>query len=116
MATLVPTSKEAIAAGEWNPKEDFAAALAREEAFLAALSKQRKIGSVVNEVISFPRGDGYAQYVVVSEKPLKLMHLPFGDAWQADPITIRGLRLTDVRFMVARSATLKKLFHPQEVA
>lgn len=39
------------------------------------------IGKNVGEIIQFPVGDGYAQYMVVSMKPLRLIHLELGDAW-----------------------------------
>ena len=55
-------------------------------------------------------GDGYAVYYVKSEKPLKLQHMPTGDAWHAPPALIRGLRLTDVRQEQERDARIKKLF------
>jgi hypothetical protein len=38
-------------------------------------------GKNVGEVIKFPVADGYAQYMVASMKPLQLIHLPLGDAW-----------------------------------
>lgn len=38
-------------------------------------------GKNVGEVIQFPVADGYAQYMVASMKPLQLIHLPLGDAW-----------------------------------
>lgn len=33
------------------------------------------------EIIQFQVADGYAQYMVISMKPLRLVHLPLGDAW-----------------------------------
>jgi len=54
--------------------------------------------------------DGYAQYMVECEKPLRLIHLPFGDAYSAGPVWERGLRITDVRQMVQRDKGLAKLF------
>ena len=55
---------------------------------------------LVGETISTPRGDGYAIYMVFRTKPLELIHVPIGDAWQADSCWIRGLRLADVKRMV----------------
>jgi len=62
-----------------------------------ASDNRRKAGEVVGGLLYFPRADGHAIYCVVSEKPLKLFHVPYGDAWTADPATIRGLRLADVQ-------------------
>ena len=38
-------------------------------------------GKNFGEIIQFPVADGYAQYLVASMKPLALVHLPLGDAW-----------------------------------
>ncbi len=34
----------------------------------------------VGEVVSFPWADGCAMYMVLSLKPVKLVHMPLGDA------------------------------------
>lgn len=73
-----------------------------ESAALDAIQKQSDDlpdGDVVGFLVRFPKGDGYALYRVVKAKPLQLEHISFGDNWQADGITIRGLRLTDVLLM-----------------
>lgn len=55
-------------------------------------------------------GDGYAQYVVYTSKPLALIWLPLGDDWQIPDVVRRGLRLTDVRNDVERSKRIGELF------
>lgn len=50
-----------------------------------------------HQVVRFPVADGYALYAVVKERPLTLRHVPFMDGYEADPATIRGLRIADVR-------------------
>ncbi len=62
------------------------------------------------EVVKFPRGDGYAFYLIVSKKPLVLQHIPYGDAWQIDPAHMRGLRLYDIETIQEHERTLDKLF------
>ena len=37
----------------------------------------------VGEMISFPHADGKAFYMVFSLKPLRLVHIPIGDAWES---------------------------------
>lgn len=64
----------------------------------------------VGEIIRFQIADGYAEYMVRSERPLEIVHLDDGDAWKISPAHIRGLRLGDVRDLVARDAALKELF------
>jgi len=65
---------------------------------------------LIGEVIRFPRGDGYAQYMVFRTKPLSLLHLPLGDAWDLPDYQLRGLRVKDVRDIVARERGLRELF------
>jgi hypothetical protein len=89
----------------WAEKE--AEYIARLKAAAQALNGN---GDLIGEVIRFPRADGYAQYMVWSEKPLQLIWLELGDAWDIDKITERGLRLSDVRAMVERDRRLDELF------
>lgn len=65
---------------------------------------------LVGEVIHFPRGDGYAQYMVFRTKPLTLLHIPLGDAWDLPDYQLRGLRVKDVRELVRSDRALKDLF------
>ncbi len=53
----------------------------REEvrAFCIKHSKGKNVG----ETIRFQHADGYAEYMVFSMKPLKLIHLNVGDAWDS---------------------------------
>jgi hypothetical protein len=64
----------------------------------------------IGEVIRFGVGDGSAEYVVWNTKPLQLIHVAWGDSWHADPILIRGLRLTDVRQLIKREQTFARIF------
>ena len=54
------------------------------------------------QMIKFSVGDGFAHYLVVSMKPLKLQHVPFGDGYKAHDALIRGLRKVDVEEIIAR--------------
>ena len=38
-------------------------------------------GKNMGEILRFPAADSYAQYMVVSMRPLQLVHLSLGDAW-----------------------------------
>lgn len=51
---------------------------------------------LIGSELRFPRGDGHALYIVWCTKPLQLVWVQVGDAWHADPILLRGLRLSDV--------------------
>lgn len=87
----------------FDPKEDWKVWTARQDAKMAEIEAQYP-------VIRFQVADGYAQYAVYSRKPLQLIHIPYGDAYQADPILLRGLRASDVTAMLEREKRLKKLF------
>ena len=56
-----------------------------EDKYVADIKKELKSmgykGKNFGEIIMFPVADGNALYMVVSMRPLKLMHLPLGDAW-----------------------------------
>lgn len=72
----------------------------------------RKNGNspLLGEMIKWQRGDGYACYLIWDVKPLELIHLEIGDAWQVEDALIRGLRLADVKEMVEREKNLRALF------
>ena len=77
---------------------------AHDKAFaaLVAASDALPPGQIVGGMLSFPRGDGYAHYLVVKDKPLTVQHVRYSDAYQVDYMTIRGLRKTDVEWMLER--------------
>ena len=50
-----------------------------------------------DRIFSHPYADGRAYYYIVTEKPLVLQHIPYGDAWQLPYAHIRGLRLSDIQ-------------------
>jgi len=103
MATVYALPKELPWAEPDYKNYDSCAEQAREDAYakkLAEWCKARKKGAAVGEIIMWGVADGYAQYMVVNEKPLQLFHLPFGDAYSAGAVWERGLRIADVRQMV----------------
>lgn len=72
--------------------------------------REKKGGDLVGEILYFPVGDGYAQYIVVSQKPLFLQHLNVMDGWHVPYAMIRGLRLKDVRQEVEAQRRREELF------
>lgn len=72
---------------------------AQEQAYidrLATLAKANGTDPRLGRTVSFPVADGAAVYVVWRIKPLELVHVATGDAWNASAATIRGFRLSDV--------------------
>jgi hypothetical protein len=85
----------------------------REKAELRRVSQilqEEKTGDLVGETLRWQRADGYAQYIIVSEKPFAIAHLVIGDAYSVEEALIRGLRLSDAREMVRRERGMKELF------
>jgi len=73
-------------------------------------------GDLVGEELRFPRGDGYARYLIAKQRPFTLVHLELGDAWHADGATIRGFRLQDARVRVEAERRWKADQEAQERA
>ena len=98
---------------EYTNGEEWGESVTRQQVGVAALSVALRMaspGELVGEEIRWPRADGYARYLVAKERPLELVHLAVGDAWQVEDALIRGLRLKEVREMVARQHGLSELF------
>lgn len=96
-----------------NGRYDFNAHLEAESDWIELVQFEARLnstGELVGEVISFGIADGYAQYVVWKQKPLQLIHLAVGDAWQIPEAHGRGINLTDVRAMVQRDKSMAEIF------
>lgn len=65
---------------------------------------------LIGEIVSFPRGDGSARYMVFRTKPLELLHIPLGDAWDLPDYQMRGLRVKDIRELVRTDHARGELF------
>jgi hypothetical protein len=65
---------------------------------------------LVGKIVSTPVADGCAQYMIFRTKPLELIHMDIGDAWHADRVWVRGLRLSDVKQMIEAEERLNALF------
>lgn len=63
----------------------------------------------VGEIIKFQVADGYAEYMVLSLKPLQLIHLDIWDGWQSEFAEL--LTPKKVIEMVNRNKSLAKLFN-----
>jgi hypothetical protein len=99
-ATVYATPNE-IALPEFELTSTMAEEDAKDDRFVADLRAWLKDhdykGQYVGGIIRFPVADGSADYMVMSLRPLKLMHLGWHDAWNADRITMRGLIAQDVK-------------------
>ena len=62
----------------------------------------------VGEVIRFPVADGYAEYMVASMKPVQLVHIPLGDAWDFQYVHL--LKAKDVQEKIDQQKAMEALF------
>ena len=65
---------------------------------------------LAGEMVYWPRGDGYAKYMVWNTKPLELVWVETGDAWQVEAALIRGTTLADVKAMVEQNRRRRAMF------
>jgi hypothetical protein len=67
---------------------------------LRAAARWANDGEYVGEIVKWQRADGYAVYMVWSERPLQIMHVALGDGYTVEPSLIRGLTLAEVKKQV----------------
>jgi len=72
--------------------------------FVLSIKKGKNIG----EIISFPVADGKAEYMVSSMRPLELMHIPLGDAWEFPYVHL--LTAKEVNKIIEQQNKLKEFF------
>ena len=76
---------------------------------LRAWCQQHNAAPETGEIIRFQVADGYAQYMIYSLKPVKLVHIPLGGDAYTFPY-INRLTAADVRKEVRREQAIRKLF------
>tara|TARA_R110000822_G_scaffold68435_2_gene166473 strand:- start:609 stop:959 length:351 start_codon:yes stop_codon:yes gene_type:complete len=69
-----------------------------------------KTGNLIGEVVKTGVADGYACYMVVNTSPLELIHMEVGDAWHADNVWMRGLRVSDVKKQIEGAKKMVSIF------
>lgn len=65
---------------------------------------------IVGGLLSFPRGDGHAYYLVTSSRPLVVQWVPYADNWQVEPELIAGLTRESIRERLAGQRATARLF------
>ena len=65
-------------------------------------------GKNVGECIRIPHADSYAEYMVLSMRPLRLIHLELGDAWSAPMADL--LTAQRVNQMIDADKAMAKIF------
>jgi len=75
-------------------------------------AKKHGKGPEAGEEVNFPVADGSARYIVLSLKPVQLIHVDTGDAWHFQYVT--RLTAVDLRKQIASAKSLRELFHKKE--
>lgn len=100
-ASITITTDYSLSRKEWarSEKEQLEAA--------AAKARAKAGGDLVGETLQWQRADGYAVYMITSERPLRLAHVDICDGYSVERALIKGLTLGDVRAMVERERAWK---------
>lgn len=102
------------------PETDFDNWQTQEKAYLERLAAEARRNTpnndLVGEVVRFPMADSHAEYMVWSTKPLALIHLAIGDAWQIPAAHARGLNVSDIRQNVELARRWTALFAEKRAA
>jgi hypothetical protein len=91
--------------------ETFQAYQTREDAYIGRVqewARNNGNGTLAGELVSFPFADGHALYVILSLRPVTLIHLPVGDSWQYPHV--ERLTAKDIKEEVRRRKAISKLF------
>ena len=86
----------------WREEEE------RYENELRAHCERNGTGDLKGKVIKIPHADSYAVYMVFSLRPLELIHMEIGDAWDSEFADL--VTEAKVREMVKRDEAMAKLF------
>jgi hypothetical protein len=108
-------SPEGIDKPQFKPGQDwkeFDKLEADYEAKIVAWAKEHGKGPEAGEKVRFPVADGYAVYVIVSLKPIVLIHIDTGDAWQYQ--YVNRLTASDLRKQIAGAKAMRELFSKKQ--
>ena len=92
---------------EWVPDytvRNWHAEEAREREYVERIAEMARGNGehpLLGEIYRVPIADGYAQYIVWQTKPLQLVWLQIGDAWQMSAAEARGTLLSDIERYVS---------------
>jgi hypothetical protein len=111
MATISAAPKEVGPVPQFDhtkPYKEHEKAMATFIKKVEVWAKKNGSSELAGKQIRFQVADGYAQYVVVSLTPVKLIHLAIGDAWEFQ--YANRLRAADIREQVRREDALDRIF------
>ena len=83
---------------------------------IQAWCKEHGQGDYRGELWRYQIADGYAIYVIYKMRPLTLIHVATGDAWDIPEVVRRGLSAALIREDIKRSAAIAALFNRSDTA
>lgn len=104
----VPAELGEKPAFNFDKYEEYAKAEAAYVQSIVDWCKKHGQGELKGEEVRFPVADGYARYIVLSHRPLQLIHVPTGDAWHFQ--YAHRLTVGDLKEEVRRGKAWAKLF------
>ena len=113
MSAKIYSAPKEIEEPKWDFKNfDYKKHQAKEDKYLKDLKQFLKergyTGKNVGKVIKFPVADGHALYMVMSMKPVQLIHLELGDAWSFQYIHLMTAK--EVQQKIDQEIAINKLF------
>lgn len=115
MATIY-SSPDGIKIPRWEFKIGMTDNKADEQRYIDELKefcvKRNPTQEHIGEIITFPVADGKACYMVAAVKPVQLIHMPIGDAWNFE--YAHRLTKKDIVLKIEQQKSLDKLFGRKE--
>lgn len=102
MATIYSTPEE-LKVPSWGDmdRKEYIAAEAKYREDLKKFCKAQSNSTYAGKIVQFPCADSYAEYMIITMKPLALFHVPLGDAW--DFPYMERLTVQDIKDKVSLS-------------
>jgi len=114
---MAKLSDKSIPFPEIEDGEDYSDCYKRQITVIGAMQKKSDAidynnpkADLTGAILSWQVADGYALYVVTSNSPLSLAHIPLADAWQIESETIRGVNRKTVLSQLSLLASFRKSF------
>ena len=104
----VYTAPEGFETPKFNDMNTYSKRCDEYVAKLQAWAKENGSGPEAGKIVRFNVADGYAQYIVFSLKPVKLIHIDTMDAYQFQ--YANRLTAGDIREKIRQEEAMEKMF------
>ena len=119
MAATIYGPPEGLDPPEFDYSGPIQAILAQEKEYVEKLQEWCRTtgqGDLAGEVWRYPVADGYAEYVIHKTRPLTIIHVGTGDAWNIPEVVRRGLSATLIRQEVDQAKKLAEAIKKRQHA